>query len=134
MIQVFFTMDDYQKGLLIINRSKETRVAHADIADSFLSRFLGLMFKRSIDKGLVLKIPPGRGRRGSGIHMFFMRIPLDVLFLDENKKVVDKIHLKPWQVYNPKKPARFVIELPEGTFKASKIDMGDELDFTCDQA
>jgi len=126
-------MPDYLKGFLIINRSKETNVGYADMANSFLSRFMGLMFKESIDKGLVLKIPEGRGRRGSGIHMFFMRIPLDVLFLDSEKKVVDAVYLKPWQMYNPKKPARYVIELQEGAITSSDTEIGDELDFTCDQ-
>jgi hypothetical protein len=126
-------MPDYLKGFLIINRSKETNVGHADMANSFLSRFMGLMFKGTIDRGLVLKIPKGRGRRGSGIHMFFMRIPLDVLFLDVEKKVVDAVYLKPWQMYNPKKPARYVIELKKGTIASSDTEIGDELDFTCDQ-
>lgn len=103
------------------------------MANSFLSRFMGLMFKGSIERGLVLKIPEGRGRRGSGIHMFFMRIPLDVLFLDQDKVVVDKAHLKPWQMYNPKEPARYVIELEEGTLASSGTEVRDELDFTCDQ-
>ncbi len=127
-------MPDYQKGFLIINKTNGTKVGYADMANSFISRFLGLMFKGSIEQGLVLQIPEGRGRRGSGIHMFFMRIPLDVLFLDEEKVVVDKVHLKPWQVYNPKKPARFVIELRDGTFKSSVTEIGDELDFTCEFA
>jgi hypothetical protein len=81
---------------------------------------------------LVLKIPEGRGRRGSGIHMFFMRIPLDVLFLDEGKVVVDKVHLKPWQMYNHREPARFVVELEEGA--SSGTEIGDKLDFTCELA
>ena len=127
-------MKDYLKGFLIINRSKGTNVGHADMANTFLTRFMGLMFKGSIDRGLVLKIPEGRGRRGSGIHMFFMRIPLDVLFLDSRKKVVDAVYLKPWQMYNPKKPARYVIELQEGALISSGTEIGDELDFTCDQA
>ena len=126
-------MANYLEGFLIINRSKGTRLGHADMANSFLSRFMGLMFKGGIDKGLVLKIPAGRGRRGSGIHMFFMRIPLDVLFLDSEKKVVDAVYLKPWQMYNPKKPARYVIELQEGAITSSDTEIGDELDFTCDQ-
>lgn len=126
-------MPDYLKGFLIINRSKGTDVGYADMANSFMSRFMGLMFKGSVDKGLVLKIPPGRGRRGSGIHMFFMRIPLDVLFLDADKKVVDAVILNPWQMYNPKKPARYVIELQKGTIASSNTEIGDDFDFTCDQ-
>ncbi len=127
-------MPDYMNGSLIVNKSKGTEVSHVDMADSFVSRFMGLMFKGSIERGLVLRIPEGRGRRGSGIHMFFMRIPLDVLFLDEEKVVVDEVHLKPWQMYNPKKPARFVVELQKGTLKSSGTEIGDELDFTCDSA
>ncbi len=125
-------MPDYQDGFLIINKTKQTKVGYADMANSFISRFRGLMLKGGIERGLVLKIPEGRGRRGSGIHMFFMRIPLDVLFLDEGKVVVDKVHLKPWQMYNPKEPARFVVELEEGA--SSGTEIGDELDFTCELA
>ena len=125
-------MPDYSKGFLIINRTKATKVGYADMANSFKSRLMGLMFKGSIERGLVLKIPRGRGRHGSGIHMFFMRIPLDVLFLDDEKKVVDKVHLKPWQIYNPKEPSRFVIELQEGILASSNTEIGDVLDFTCD--
>lgn len=128
------SMSDYSKGLLIINKSKGTKVGHADTADSFASRLMGLMFKESIDQGLILKIPKGRGRHGSGIHMFFMKMPLDVLFLNEEKQVVDKVHLKPWQTYNPVKPARYVIELNEGTLESSGTEVGDELDFTCEHA
>lgn len=125
-------MPDYQDGFLIINKTKQRKVGYADMANSFISRFMGLMLKGGIERGLVLKIPEGRGRRGSGIHMFFMRIPLDVLFLDEGKVVVDKVHLKPWQMYNPKEPARFVVELEEGA--SSGTEIGDELDFTCELA
>ena len=125
-------MPDYQDGFLIINKTKQTKVGYADMANSFISRFMGLMLKGGIERGLVLKIPEGRGRRGSGIHMFFMRIPLDVLFLDEGKVVVGKVHLKPWQMYNPKEPARFVVELEEGA--SSGTEIGDELDFTCELA
>ncbi len=125
-------MPDYQDGFLIINKTKQMKVGYADMANSFISRFMGLMLKGSIERGLVLKIPEGRGRRGSGIHMFFMRIPLDVLFLDEGKVVVDKVHLKPWQMYNPREPARFVVELEEGT--SSGTEIGDKLDFTCELA
>ena len=123
-------MPDSLKGFLIVNKTRQIKVGHADMADSFISRFMGLMFKKNIDQGLILKIPEGRSRRGSGIHMFFMRMSLDILFLDEEKIVVDMVHLRPWQMYNPKKPARFVIELGEGTSVDTEI--GDELDFICE--
>ena len=123
-----------KKGHLLINKSKGSTIGYAEMADSFISRFRGLMLKGNIERGLILIIPKGRGRRGSGIHMFFMRIPLDVIFLDEEKTVVDLMNLKPWQTYTPKKAARYVVELEEGSFASSDIEIGDVLDFTCDMA
>jgi len=123
---------DLKKGNLLINKTKGSTLGYVDMADSFFSRLLGLMFKVKLERGLILEIPSGRGRRGSGIHMFFMRIPLDVIFLDEGKNVVDMVNLKPWQTYTPKKAARYVVELEEGAFKSSGVEIGDVLDFTCD--
>jgi len=125
-------MPDHDKGFLIINRTKATDIGYADMANSFKSRFMGLMFKGSIERGLVLKIPPGRGRHGSGIHMFFMRIPLDIIFLDSRRIVVDLVSIEPWKTYTPKKPAKYIIEMKEGSISASKTEIGDQVDFTCE--
>lgn len=124
-----------KKGrILIINRNKGTTLGYADVADSFFSRFRGLMLRGNLERAMILKLPKGRSKRGSGIHMFFMRIPLDVLFLDDEKKVVDRVNLKPWQTYTPINPARYVVELEEGSIKSSNTEIGDEIDFTCEQA
>jgi hypothetical protein len=127
---------DYSKTgpMLIVNKTKGTNLDGAEVADSFFSRFKGLMLKKNLERGLILKIPPGRGRRGSAIHMFFMRIPLDLVFLDEKKIVVDTITLNPWQTYTPQAPARYVIELKTGVINNSMTEIGDKLDFTCEKA
>jgi hypothetical protein len=87
------------------------------------------MLKKSLKKGMILKIPAGRGKMGSAIHMFFMRIPLDVIFLDYEKNVLDQVTLKPWQTYTPKKAARYVVELKEGYLTSSETEIGDVMDF-----
>jgi hypothetical protein len=127
---------DYKKSgpLLIVNKTKGTNLDGAEIANSFFSRFRGLMLRKNLERGLILKIPVGRGRRGSAIHMFFMRIPLDLIFLDEAKIVVDTVTLKPWQTYTPRAPARYVIEFKTGVINNSSTEIGDELDFTCELA
>jgi uncharacterized protein len=122
-----------QENLLIINKTKGSVLGQADIADSFFSRFKGLMLKKKIEKGLILKLPSQRSRRGAGIHMFFMRMPLDLIFVDSEKKVVDVATLDPWQTYTPIAPARYIIELEKGKLNDSHTEIGDELDFTCDQ-
>jgi uncharacterized protein len=114
---------------ILINKTKNQDLGRIKFADSFFSRFRGLMLTKNLEAGLVLKIPSGRGKRGSAIHMFFMRIPLDVIFADKNKKVVDVVTLDPWTTYTPRAPARYVIELDKGSLEKSGTEIGDHLEF-----
>lgn len=118
------------KSLILVNKTKGTNMGKLNIADSFMSRLMGLMFKKNIGGGLILKLPSTRSRRGSAIHMFFMRIPLDIIFADETKEVVDMVSIGPWKTYTPKAPAKYVIEMEKGTIKNYNLEIGDELDFT----
>ncbi len=120
------------KYVVLINKSKGTNFGRVNVADSFMSRFMGLMFKKVLERGLILKLPSSRSRRGSAIHMFFMRFPLDIIFADEDKKVVDTVSIGPWKTYTPKVPAKYVIEMEKGTLKKFNLEIGDELDFTQD--
>jgi len=113
----------------ILNKTRNKCLGNVKVANTFISRFKGLMFKKNIEDGLLLEIPKGRGRGGSSIHMFFMRIPLDFIFLDAEKRVVDLATLKPWQIYTPRKPARYIIELPIGSIKDSGTKIGDIIKF-----
>jgi uncharacterized protein len=113
----------------LINKSKNKSLGNVEFADSFFSRFRGLMLKKDIKSGLILKIPAGRGKRGSAIHMFFMRIPLDIIFADADLKVVDMVSLDPWKTYTPQHPARFVVELQKGLLKESETEIGDIMEF-----
>ena len=70
-------------------------------------------------KGLLgrKELPPGEGiylRPASSIHMFFMRFPIDAVFLDRDlvvRKVVPD--LKPWRIASAR-GSRSVIELAAG--------------------
>jgi len=118
--------------VVILNKSKDTNLGKHDLADSFISRFLGLMFKKDLERGLILKLPSSRSRRGSAIHMFFMRFPLDIIFADAEKKIVDMVSIEPWKTYTPKAPAKYVIEMKKGTINNFNLELGDKLDFTLD--
>lgn len=120
--------------VLLVNKTKGTKLGNAKIAHSFFSRFKGLMLKKDLDYGLILTLPDGRSRQGSAIHMFFMRIPLDIIFLDSRRTVVDLVSIEPWKTYTPKKPAKYIIEMKEGSISASKTEIGDHVDFTCEMA
>ena len=90
-------------------------------ANTFFKRFKGLMLKKDINYALIFT-----DFKDSSIHTHFMRIEIDVYFLDENKVVFDKATLKPWKFYNPKKQAKFIIETKKDELK---IKIGHCLEF-----
>lgn len=94
-------------------------------ARRFLERLRGLMGRKDFPMGSALHIAPC-----SSIHTFFMRIPIDVLFLDAQLRVVDAVDaLPPWRASKLYFDARSTLELPAGTIRASLTQAGDELAF-----
>jgi len=84
------------------------------IADTIFSRGLGLMFSRKADfnYGLVFDLER-ETRIGASIHMYFVFFPINIVFLDSKKKIVDiKLGLKPFRTVTPKAKCRYVIEFP----------------------
>jgi len=72
-----------------------------------------------------------------GIWMKDMLIPLDIVWLNSNKKVIyivkDAQPENPVStVYTPKNDARYVIELPAGSVKKAGIKNGDIAEFHID--
>jgi len=79
------------------------------------------------DYALVF-ILPVPSRLAASVHMMFVFFPIDIIFLDSGKKVVDKATLFPWQLnYTPKLSAKYFIELPEGC--GAGISTGDKLEW-----
>jgi uncharacterized membrane protein (UPF0127 family) len=111
---------------LITNATRQRPLAdRAEQADTFLSRFVGLMGRRHLAFGEGLHIRPC-----NGIHTFFMRIPIDAAFLDAEGVIVKQFHaLPPWRTTAIYRRARSVLELPAGTLAASGTQEGDLLSF-----
>jgi uncharacterized membrane protein (UPF0127 family) len=107
------------------NVTRGTTVAgYVRVARSFLARGRGLMFVPELAPDSGLLIDPC-----SSIHMFFMRIPLDVLYVDRDDRVVRaQRNIRPWRI-GPvhTKGAKYVIELPVGTIDGSASEPGDQL-------
>jgi uncharacterized membrane protein (UPF0127 family) len=93
-------------------------------ATNFYTQGMGLMFRRSIPAGGGLLI-----YRCSGIHMMFMRFPIDAVFLDKSNTVVKVYHrLLPWIGLIPFVwKADRVAELPAGTARRLRLERGDRL-------
>lgn len=116
----------YEVYMKIFNVSRETILAeNCNIANNFLSRFRGLMGVRMLPAGSGLHIVPC-----NSIHMFFMKIPLDIVFMDGNNVVVYMVEdIKPWKVSKIVNKAHSVLELPHGTINASGTCVGDKIEF-----
>lgn len=110
----------------IINSKNNYMLADdCKVAGTFYSRFKGLMGVDELPKGAGLHILPC-----NSIHMFFMRIPLDIIFINKENEVVHIVEgIKPWRVTNIIKNAHSVIELPVGTISSTHTFPGDRLDF-----
>jgi len=91
---------------------------------SLLSRMKGLMLSKS-PRSLVMAFPK---EQKIGIHMMFVFFPIDVLWLDANQMVVAmRESLKPWAAAYPQEPAKYVVELPQGTIRETHTEVGDRL-------
>jgi len=110
----------------IINSTRGGVLAHsATIAQSFSSRLTGLLGREHLPEGEGLIIDPC-----NSIHTFFMRFPIDVLFVDRGGRVVRRLEaMKPWRVSGIYFQAQKVIELPTGVLAATSTREGDVLTF-----
>jgi uncharacterized protein len=93
------------------------------VADSFLRSLVGLMGRPGLDAGHGLWIVPCQS-----VHTFWMRFPIDVIFLDEHRKVIHLAeNLRPFRISRHLPNARSVIELPVSSIKATGTQIGDEI-------
>lgn len=101
---------------------------HVEPADTVLKQILGLMFRKDVPADFAMIFDMGRDTYDA-IHMLFVRMPIDVLFLDKNKRIVDiKKGLKPWTgVAFPGSRFRYAIEMPAGAVEKHKLCIGETL-------
>ena len=106
------------------NISKDTVIA-SDLKEAvnFSQRFIGLMGKDRLEKNEGLWMA-----RCRAIHTFWMRFPLDVVFLDRELIVIKTVKgLRPFRPVVSCRHAQGVLELPEGTIERARIQIGDRV-------
>lgn len=110
---------------VVHRRGDETRVLASDAerAEGPIAKARGLMFRRSVPEGygLVFSFEEAQSRT---IHMLFVRVPLDVLWLVEDE-VTHVERLRPW-VGLAHGIADTVVELPAGA--AEGVEAGDTVE------
>ncbi len=113
----------------IINKTRKAiLVENQVLRKSPLELAVGLMFHKKL-KDTCMIFDLGKEKKVS-FHMFFVFFPIDIIFLDGNKRIVDmKENFMPFTIYNNKSPAKYAVELPEGTIKKTQTRIGDEMEF-----
>lgn len=64
-------------------------------------------------------------------HMFFVFFPIDIIFLDSKKRIVEiKENFMPFTFYTPKKAFRYAVEMSAGMVKKRGLTFGTKLFFS----
>jgi uncharacterized protein len=116
-------MASTQRSFRLATSGGATVAGEVAVADNPWRRFMGLMGRRELPEGAGLYLRPC-----SSIHMFFMRFPIDVAFVDNDGRVVRLYHgLRPWRMSRVVRRAKAAIELPSGALALAGVDVGDVL-------
>ena len=92
------------------------------LADRPLTRLRGLLGRDGLDSGQGLLLRPA-----SSVHTFFMRFPIDVVFLDRALVVLSIADdVDPWRTAS-QRGAKAVLELPAGESSRHGLAVGDQL-------
>jgi uncharacterized membrane protein (UPF0127 family) len=94
------------------------------VAATPFARMRGLLGRRSLPSGQGILLRPA-----ASVHTFFMRFSIDVVFLDDELRVVGiASDLPPWRAAG-KRGARAVLELPAGECARRGLQVGDTVRF-----
>ena len=108
----------------ILNLTRKTTIAsHVEMADTFFKRMQGLLGRASLGAGEALIIT-----HCQSVHMLWMKFAIDVIFIDQQNKVVGlTARIKPFKFSPIFWKSSCAIELPAGTIETTNTQMGDEI-------
>ena len=93
-----------------------------DVADSSAKRRVGLLRHQRLEPGEGLWIVPCES-----VHTFFMKFPIDLVYVDKNRKVRKVRHAVPAWRLSACLSAHSILELPAGTARETGTLPGDQL-------
>lgn len=98
-------------------------VFQIEIANSFIERLVGLLLHKTLDEknGLLLK-------NCKQVHTFFMKFPIDVIFIDKNNKIIHfESDMNKNRISKFIKNASKILELKAGTVNKYNIKINDSI-------
>ena len=117
-------MSQNERYVFVYNKTKETFLAfRVKVADSFVSRLVGLLGKRGLKPDGGVWIVPA-----NAVHTIGMLFTFDLVLIDKDFKVVGLRELiRPFRITRPNFRAESVIELPAHAIFKSRTEVGDQL-------
>jgi len=110
----------------------DTKV-NAEVADTFAKKVKGLMFRKNLSEkeGMIF---PFDEEGYQGIWMMNMSIPIDIIWMDKDKKVVDVVKdAQPCGLscgsYTPKEKAMYVLEVKANFTERHGVKIGSKATF-----
>lgn len=109
----------------------KNKCIQVEVADNTFLREKGLMYRTSLcDDCGMLFIFPAEGKYG--FWMKNTKIPLDIIWISKDKKIVNIIKAEPCvneicQGYYPEKDSLYVLEVNSGFSRENQLKLGDDV-------
>jgi uncharacterized membrane protein (UPF0127 family) len=116
----------HKKIVRVINETRGTVLGeHVRVADSGLTRIIGLLGERQLSTGDGLLLVPSQG-----VHTWGMLFPIDVVVLDGGWNVLAlRRRMQAFRITRLFWKAAAVLELPPGMLDSTETAVGDTLAF-----
>src|SRR3989344_8807093 len=119
--------------MIVISKHRK-KLFEVEEAVGLMQKSVGLMGRKKLakDRGMIFSFPFDCGW---SVWMLGMRMPLDIIFIDKCKKVIQiERGVKPlsldsstWKIVKPGKKCRHVFEINHGEASRKRIKVGDVL-------
>jgi uncharacterized membrane protein (UPF0127 family) len=112
------------KTYCVYNQTRESFLSlDVTAADTIFSRLKGLIGRLKLRSDEGIWVVPSRG-----VHTLGLLFPLDLIYLDENYRVIHLVEYFPsFRIAPLKTQAESVLELPTHTIYSSQTQPGDQL-------
>src|SRR5437773_4838911 len=116
----------HKKTLRAVNRTRGTVVGECiRVAESGMTRIVGLLGERDLQPGDGLLIVPSQG-----VHTLGMQFPIDIAVLDDDWRVIAiRRDIRPFRMTRMFWKAAAVLELPSGMLESTSTLVGDAIEF-----
>ena len=115
-----------KKAVCATNATRGTVVGQCiRVAETGLTRIVGLLGERELQPGDGLLIVPSQG-----VHTLGMQFPIDIAVLDNEWRVIAiRRHMRPFRMTRVFWKAAAVLELPSGMLESTSTLVGDTIEF-----